>query len=211
MHRRVEVYLDESGGLGRSPRSPQHMVAAALSTRDPVALRRLIRKANRRFGPRENRLGEVKFSTASRGLRMHVIEGIARSDVTIAYAAVHGPNLHGSKVFDRESLIASLFEEVVEALSSTLVVDHVSIVMDRRRVRDRARGEFDCRLIGAVMSHHAGFFPPDVKVTHLDSQTSEGLQAADFVAGAMFQNLERENSLYLGILAPRVVHYRLRR
>ena len=211
MHRHVEIYLDESGGLGRSPRSPRHMVAAALSIRDPIALRRLIRKANSRFGPRENRLGEVKFSTASRGLRVRVIEGIASSDATIAYAAVHGPSFHGCKALDREPLIASLFEEVVEALSATLAVDHVSIVMDRRRVRDRARGEFDCRLIGAVMSHHASLFPPDVRVTHLDSQTSEGLQAADFVAGAMFQNLERENSLYLGILAPRVVHYRLRR
>lgn len=211
MHRHVEVYLDESGGLGRSPRSPRHMVAAALSTRDPIALRRLIRKANRRFGPRENRLGEVKFSTASHGLRVRVIEGIASSDVAIGYAAVHGPDLRGCGFLDRESVLTSLFEEVVEALSSTLVVDHMSIVMDRRRVRDRSRGAFDCRLIGAVMSHHAGFFPPDVRVTHLDSQTSEGLQAADFVAGAMFQNLERENSLYLGILAPRVVYYRLRR
>ena len=143
MHRRVEVYLDESGGLGLSPRSPQHLVAAGLSTSDPVSLRRLVRKANRRFGPRENRLGEVKFSTASHGLRVHMVEGIASSDVAITYAAVFGPRFHGCKVLDREPLIASLFEEVVETLSATFAVDQVSIVMDRRRVREKARSEFD--------------------------------------------------------------------
>lgn len=164
MHGQVEMYLDESGDLGYSARSARHMVAVALLTSDPVALRRLVRKASRRFGPRENHhLGELKFSTASHGLRMYLLEGIGRTDAGIAWAAVGGSSLPRLGKIDKESLMTSLFQEVVEGLSATCSADKVSVVMDRRRIREKTRNEFDRRMSEAVMSHHVGFFPPEVR------------------------------------------------
>jgi hypothetical protein len=209
VQRDVSLFLDESGGFGRSPRSPRHIVAAGLSTTDPFHIRRLVRKANRKFGPRERRLGELKFRTASQGLRMRMIQGIADSDVTIAYAASCTNDRRGTPISGQELLITSLFEDVVGALARESSVRRTSIVVDRRRVRDNVRCDFDRRLKDAAMRCHPGLFPPVVTVTHLDSQTSEGLQAADFVAGAMFQHLERGDSRYLRILAPRVTFSRL--
>ena len=205
MHRRVHVYLDESGDLGRSPRSSRHIVAAALSTPDPIGLRRLVRKANRRFGPREKHLGELKFNEASEDLRRFVLEGICATDAWIAWVAACKHPLPWPRSADNELLMTSAFEEVVGRLGATVAARTVTVVVDRRRVREKARGEFDRRITEAITRSHRGLFPPGIDVIHLDSQRSAGLQAVDFVAGAVFQSVERRRNGCLDILAPRVV------
>ena len=209
MHRHVEVYLDESGDLGQSARSSRHVVAAALSVSDPVGLRRLVRKANRRFGPARGHLSELKFNEASESLRRFVLEGIGCTDARIAWAAACKPLLSYPMRVDKGWLVTYLSACVVSGISTTCSARAVSVVVDRRRIKEKTRYEFDRRIIAAITGSHAGFFPPSVGVTHMDSQMSEGLQAADFVAGAVFQRLERGRSHYLDIVTPRVVSGRM--
>lgn len=91
MHRTIHVFVDESGDLGFSPSSSRHIVAVALAVPDSVAVRRLVRRAHGRFGPRENRPGELKFNTGSAGLKRFILEGMARTDVRVAWSAVFKP------------------------------------------------------------------------------------------------------------------------
>lgn len=62
------------------------------------------------------------------------------------------------------------------------------------------------RLANEVETHHFGHFPPTVEVSLVDSKRSEGLQVVDYIAGAVFQSVERGKSSYLRIIERRVVH-----
>jgi len=205
MHRHVCVFVDESGDLGFSCSASRYVVAVALATVMPIEIRRLVRRAQSRFGPTENRLGELKFNTASTRLRLHVLEGIARTETWIAWNALLKPSLPECRKTDKEGLLNSLRRVAVSELTARIHARKVSIVVDKRRVREKTREGFDNEVRSAVMARHLGFFPPEVSISHFDSQTSEGLQAADFVAGAVYRSLERLDDTYLDVIRPKVV------
>jgi hypothetical protein len=82
----------------------------------------------------------------------------------------------------------------------------IHLVVDRLSPRPNVNRSLAMRLVREVETHHAGHFPPTVNVSLLDSSGSEGLQVADYVAGAVFQSVERGESSYLRMIEGRVVH-----
>ena len=59
-------------------------------------------------------------------------------------------------------------------------------------------------LEAAVFAKHAGYFLPMVRVRHIDSFNSYGLQLADHVAGAVFRMLEFNDDSFIRLIAPRI-------
>ena len=197
--------MDESGDLGFSPCASRHLIVVAVATERPIELRRLVRKAQARFGPREGRLGELKFNSASGRLRSHVLEGIASADTRISWSALLKPRLPEWRRTDKEGLLTSLCLVAVSEITARVRARSYSIVVDKRRIREKARTEFDNTVREAALARHVGFSIPGISISHFDSMTSEGLQAADFVAGAVFRSLERGDDSYLEIINPKVI------
>ncbi len=79
------------------------------------------------------------------------------------------------------------------------------MIVDKRRIREKTRERFDNEVRETVLARRVGFVPPDISISHFDSLTSEGLQAADFVVGAVFRSLERGDNSYLEIINPKVI------
>lgn len=201
----VDVYVDESGDLGFSARSSRHIVVIALATAQPLVIRRLIRRAQGRFGPRERRLGELKFNSASRRLRSHVLEGIALEQTWISWSAAFKPRLPERLRIDREALLNWLCRSAIRGVAARVRTKKIDVIVDRRQVKEKVRRDFDNMVRDACLAHHVGHIPPDVHISHFDSQTSEGLQAADFVAGAVYRSLERGDGSFLAIIKNNVV------
>ena len=81
----------------------------------------------------------------------------------------------------------------------------IQVLIDRRSTEPMARRLLENRVESDITSHHAGLFPPAVRVGHQDSAGSAGIQVADFVAGAVFQGLERPHTSYLDLISGNVV------
>ncbi|MCU0860124.1 MAG: DUF3800 domain-containing protein [Thermoplasmata archaeon] len=201
--------MDESGDLGMSRRSSMSMVVAAMCSTDSVCMKRILRRAGRRFGPSERRLSELKFNEASEDLRHFVLKGVCKSDVCISWVAVRKSRLLLASPADGESLISSMFSEAARMLSPSIPSRDVMIVVDRRRVKDKTRAEFDRSVACGMLSNHRGYFEPKIRVVHMDSQRSPGLQAVDFIAGAIFQMVEWNVSSYAEVISPRIVAGRI--
>jgi hypothetical protein len=106
-------------------------------------------------------------------------------------------------------MIHVLSERCVAGVSRTVHVSSMNIIVDKRWSKEKTRDVYDRAVTSAAIEHHPGVFPPAIRVSHMDSEATPGLQAADFVAGAVFQSVERGNDFYLKLIQSRVVESEL--
>jgi hypothetical protein len=206
MHRTIHMFVDESGDLGLSLSSSKHLVVAALATAEPRLLARIARRSRRRYGLEG--VGELKFNKDGDRLRRAVLESIGDTDSFIAWGAVIKANAPRDLKGDPNGLYQYLVRRTVSDLSMTIHAKRVRVLIDRRSTEPTVRRALEGRIASDVAMNHAGYLPPAVVVGHMDSVNSEGLQIADYVAGAVFQRLEREDGSYLRPIVDRVVRGR---
>ena len=206
MHNRVEVYLDESGDLGFSNRSSKHLVIVALATTSPHALARIVRKAHRKFSLDDGSVTEFKFNRSREPLRRFFLDHIAETGSWIVWGSATKSGAYQRSLGDGDSLWGYVASRTVSEMSRATHTKSIHLVVDRLSPRPNVNRPLAVRLSNEVETHHAGHFPPAVKVSLVDSSRSEGLQVVDYVAGAVFQSVERGESRYLRMIERRVVH-----
>ena len=206
MYGHVDVYLDESGDLGFSPSSSRHLVVAGVASRESFRFRRLVRGTRRRFRSEVDRRSELKFNRSSDNLRAHMLNQVAEIDSLVVWAGMKKEGFPERFKSRKEELLRGMFGHVASEVSRRLRSRHMDIVMDRRLHKEKERNEFDSILKGAVLTGHAGYFPPTVRVRHIDSFNSYGLQVADLVAGAVFQAVEFNDDSFVRLIEGRIEH-----
>ena len=209
MYDHVDVFLDESGDLGFSPTSSRHLVVAAVATTESRMLARIARKAHRRCGFKGRGVAEFKFNRSRDSLRRFFLGGLAATDSWMVWGAVVKSNAPPCLKEDKNELYQYLVCRTVSELSRRTHAKTVHILIDRRSTEPTVRRALEGRVKSEVATHHAGYFPPVVRVGHMDSMNSEGLQIADHVAGAVFQCLERADGSYLELIEDRIVDGRI--
>jgi hypothetical protein len=206
LHRHVDVYLDESGDLGFSLGSSKHFIVVALVTQETSRLARIVRRCHRKFGSSCKGNPELKFNRSSEPLRRFFLEGISKTDSWIIWNGIRKSQVDASMRSDKDAIWRHVASRTVSEVSKRIHASSMRIIIDRRSIRKVARKALDDLLLEEVMSHHAGFFPPVVWLSHVDSTASEGLQVADHVAGAVFQSVERDNHAYLKMIEEKIAH-----
>ena len=78
------------------------------------------------------------------------------------------------------------------------------IIVDKFIMSKEKRLEFDWYLKNRLFNSHRGSNLPRIEVLHEDSQQHPGLQAADFVAGSIFQYYERGISEFYEMIKPKL-------
>lgn len=206
MHKHVEVYIDESGDLGFSARSTRYFVVAALALPEPDGMTRVVKRIRRRHFLRFERSMEFKFNRSSESARRLLLDGIASTVPSISWGGIVKENTPKALRDDKNALYGHLCCRTAMELTRNLRSRSIRIVLDRRSGNRSVRRNLEVSLERAVVSRHPGHFPPEVVISHTDSMACGGLQAADFVAGAVFQELERSNPTYLDRIRGSVVH-----
>lgn len=209
MHRHVEVYLDESGDLGFSEASSRHFVVVAMATNRPVELQRLVRRVRKRRGSCSRVSAELKFNSSPDRVRTSMCEGISESGAVIAWCAATKSNVPAAMRTDKRMFYLGMCANVLTDLSKQIVADSAHVILDKCSGNRSVMVGLEGTVVRALHVHHAGHFPPRVSVSHLDSQRSEGLQVADFVAGSIFRSLERSDNTYRDLVELRVTSGRM--
>jgi len=210
MHRHVEVYLDESGDLGLSMGSSAHFIVAALVVRKGAPLAMATNRCRRRFRSVLKGNHELKFNRCSPSIRRFVLEAVSSSDSMTAWSGFRKSPLPSTMRKGKDVIWGQVAGRTVSEVSRRLCVRSMDIVIDRRSAKKADRKAMDASLRLAVALSHPGPFPPEVRVRHVDSTSSPGLQLADHVAGAVFQSLERGDPSYIEIIKDCTVYGKLR-
>ncbi len=206
MHRHVDIYLDESGDLGLSPRSTRYVIVAALATDDVRSVERAVKSARRLLRSEGHPLVEMKFRNSSRRVRMRLLEELSRWDPRIAWCGLDKREMPLWLREDKERLISIMSANALGAIFGTTLSKSFAVVMDRRWTKEKRRAEFDACVRGSLSVHHGGHFVPALEVSHFDSASCAGLQAVDYVAGAVFRSLEGGDESYLRVIEENILH-----
>ena len=205
MYDHVEVYLDESGDLGFSGGGSEHFIVVALVVHRGVRVARITNKCHRRFRYSLTGNPEIKFNRCGEPVRRFVLSAVSATDSQVVWSGVRKSTVGPSLRADKDAIWRQVACRTVSEVSRRLRVRSMDIVVDRRSVRKVVRRAMESALEDAAIRCHAGLFPPQVRVSHLDSASSPGLRVVDHVAGAVFQCLERGDRTYIDIIGERVL------
>ena len=199
------MYLDESGDLGFSSRSSKHFVVVVIATREAHKLARIVRRGHRRFGAAGRSFAEIKFNSSGAQLRRYVLEGLAQTDARIVWGGVRKAPVPVGLFPEGLGLWDYVASRAISELSRRTAARSMHLTVDKFSNRLVVRMEVARRLVDETVIHHGGYFPPIVTISQIDSMKSEGLQLADFVAGAVFRSVENGDDSYLSLLGETMV------
>jgi hypothetical protein len=202
----VEVYMDESGDLGYSRGSSRYLVVIAIASDDPNALARVARRVSRRHFYGHRKAIEFKFNRSSEHAKKLFLRGIAETDARIAWGGIVKSNTPMKLREDKEGLYCNLCGRVMSNLMRRVPTRSVTIVLDKWSSNRTVRRGLEHCLAQSVLASHCGYLPTRLKIRQVDSRSCEGIQVADFVAGAVFQDLERSSKEYVELIAENIIY-----
>jgi len=204
-HNHVDIFLDESGDLGfTSPRSSRHLLIGALATAESQEFSRLTKKAHKKFKVKGKGAIEFKFNSSSDTIRHYFLEGVAQTECWVVWGAIEKKNANNSLRNRTDRLYNMLCGKVMVGMFRCTHAKTVHVIVHRRSSKRTNRDTFDHHVENILLSNHAGMFPPECKISHFDSRKSEGLQVHDFVVGAIFQKIERDDNSYFDVIKDKV-------
>ncbi len=206
------VYVDESGDLGFSGNSSRHFVLCAITTRNPYEVRRIIKRTREKImGKTFSRTSELKFNKSPRIVRQAVLEMLAGLDVEIWYVCLNKESVTRGDSVDPNEVYSYLAGFMVERMLTTRT-RKAEIVIDRCMSKAN-REMFDDFILERCESTAKDLrrLPMNVAMFHMDSQSEQCLQVADFAAGAIFRKHERGDAQYYDTIKSRISEEILKR
>jgi hypothetical protein len=206
LYDQVDVYLDESGDLGFSASSSRHFVVVALASHEPIELARLVKRIRQRRFPSRLKTMEFKFRSSPESVRRLFCRGIARTNAKIAWGGINKSNTASTWQNDKNELYVHVCSRTLSELTRHIHTKSIHVILDKWSSNRTVRRHLEEYLGETVRCRHTGYFAPSLEISHLNSADSVGIQVADFVAGAVFQSLERSNQVYIDLIGERIVH-----
>jgi hypothetical protein len=190
------AFLDESGTV--SPFSGSHfLIVALVSTLHSRPLELHVRRAHKKYGT-SLRSGEMKADGSREAVIEELLNAIAQEPVAIVTVAV-----------DKQVIIRpprdleDIYRRAVSLALGHLVRQwpRVDICLDKRYTTERLRYRLERELREAIAD-----LPHEVVIIRQeDSISRKELQAADYVAWAIYQKYERGDSRFYDLIADRLI------
>jgi Fe2+ transport system protein B len=192
------AYLDESGNTIPFDKSERFLVVAVLVA-DAASARAVelhIKRLQKKLGSRTGSELKAFASTTEQALRL--LRAIAQEDVAIVTVIIDK-----RWVRRRPADTEDWYRQAVglAAYHCTGRWPRLHLVLDKRYTKKALRDELE----DAIRLRLEGIPQDSITIEHLDSETSRGLQATDYVAWAIRQKYERGETQYYEALARQIV------
>lgn len=190
------AFLDESGTV--SPFAGSHfLVVSLISTAQPRALELHVRRAQKKYGA-SLRSGEMKADSSREIVITEMLAAIASEPVAVVSVAVNKRAIARPPT-DAEDIYRRAVSEAVGRLLRRW--PRVDLCLDRRYTAERLR----YRLERAVRESVAELPHEVLIIRQEDSIARKELQAADFVAWAIFQKYEHGDRRFYDLIVNRLI------
>jgi hypothetical protein len=196
------AYVDESGDLGFNEGSSRYFIITILKTKDEKPIRRCIKRIRqRKLGKKLKQVPELKGNNTPPHIRKKLLKELAELDIEIRCLV-----LRKEKVYPRlRDVKFRLYNYVAgKILPGALAFNrNVHITMDRLSQKKIIREDFDSYIRARI--EERTFFPKTrMKISHLNSKNSPGLQACDFVSWSIFRKYETGDETYYNLIERRI-------
>lgn len=188
------IYLDESGNLGYSAKSTQYFVVAALCCEEKKTVDRCIKRARAGLTTKYKK-NEMKFSNSSDATRRRVLKCIARLDISIAYLSLNKSWAHPHLREKPQVIHKFMFGQLLSNIFHDPPVSRTNIFVDKY-LGDEKIEEFNKYINIKV--------PINCNIEHLSSQSNNGIQAVDFVVGAIHRKYRNDDETFHDIIKDKI-------
>lgn len=219
----MNIYVDESGELGTDPRSSRHYVIAALSVERAKPLSNVIRKLNgsliRNGWPRDVETKATNLFNAPKNPKIpdtfkykrdattplfRVIDRISRKADHIDIAIVRKDRLY-SQLRDLPFGVLHNYYCGLILIPAILECSKAEVFVDRRSKERHSLRHFDGYIMTKVWERaFEGAEPIDLRIQHVESHMVHGIAAADYLAWAVFRQLESDDGRFLRAFRSRI-------
>lgn len=201
------LIFDESGNLGSNGR---YFVVSCIDTCNAKEIQNLMKRkiglARTQFPALATlHTHEVKAKDAYPCIKYHIAECLAKKDLTISYIVADLQQTPANLLIEKNMyynfLIKKLIEEIVTPADAG---NNISIIYDNHSTRTGSVNSLDEYLTLSLIYERR--LNISLKFARLDSNDKNAyhVQAADYVANALYTHYEFNNDLYYDILRPKI-------
>ncbi|RLI88191.1 MAG: hypothetical protein DRO98_03490 [Archaeoglobales archaeon] len=199
------VFIDESGNLGFTKKSTKYYVIASVETRNLTELNGVVKKVRKTLRKKKKNIPEFKFTRSDDVIRRRFLSRLIEIDVSFSVIVLQKQTVYNYLKDKKEKLHNYLAGFLAESLSYDYSDEReFKIIVDKFIMSKEKRSEFDWYLERRLLNSYEGVDFPRIGILHEGSQQHPGLQAADFVAGSVFQYYERGKTQYYNIIKPKI-------
>jgi len=205
LHPLVEVYIDESGDLGFSSHSSRFFILEAMISPSKVNFERIVKKANDKLKIAGKCKAEVKFNNSNDIIRHFYIDKFCDTDCQVVWYAIEKSQVNAELKLKKDKLYNFLCGKVMSSVLDSVHTKKLNVIIDKRPGGRAERNDFDRYITYIIDTQYMGMFPPELKLSHFDSRNNAGLRVNDFIAGSIFQYLERCDDQYYSKIKHKVI------
>lgn len=183
--------------------SSRYFVVGAFASEDPDEVRRVVKRANRRFSMERRKATEFSFHHETEKVRRYLLSGVSKSTSWIAWAAVNKRRSRTLQELEWHEIYDGMCGDVLNMLAFSLRPRYMEIVVDKFYSKSKRRSEFDQRIIREIRDNWS--VTGEINIRHSSSNNSECLQMQDCIVGSIFSMLERGNASYYDMIKNQVI------
>lgn len=192
------IFVDESGDVGSRKSSSKHFVVALFIPENPKDIRKCFKKIRqRKWKKRYKSVREFKWSASDRNVKKIVLEELAKRSFDVYCIVCVKSKIYDRTGWKKNELQPYLTGTIVENIVSKPEDDKLQLVVDKflsnRRIEEYNRYIRE-KIKGVLVTGK------EVSIEHMNSQSEPNLQAADMIAGAVFQKYETGDNSYYRII-----------
>jgi hypothetical protein len=201
---KIFIYLDESGDLGFNKGSSKHFVISflAMNQKTNLHLKRKIIKVKRKYDIPKGI--EIKGNKSSHRLRMDILKEICSLPINIYSITTKKQGINETLRKDTNIFYNYMVNLIVVPYLGKTKANKICLIADKR-ISKVSKGMRFGDYLKYKIFYEKNLYHLQLNIEYLDSITSYGLQAVDFVANSIFRNYEQGNKKYIEALEGNIV------
>lgn len=201
------IIFDESGNLGKAGR---YFVIACIDTRECKSLHNIMKRklklADDKFSDMKNgHAHEIKAADVYPCVKYHILECITSKNLSISYIVVDLKHVKPNLLKDKNILYNFVMKILLDRMIT--VKDRgskINILCDNKTTKITSINSFEDYI--KIHFNYEKDYDIDLKVRYIDSDATDAfiIQAADYVANAIYAYYEYGHGIYKEVLSKKV-------
>ncbi|MCP1185105.1 DUF3800 domain-containing protein [Paenibacillus sp. 1781tsa1] len=200
--------FDESGNLGTGGR---YFIIAAICVKDNISpLKNVIKKAvlkTKETFPNYSDVNEIKASHSTQIIKDYFLNKIVSKDIEIKYIVADKLHVKKALLQDENLLYNYMLQILISPIAQNKSTKDLFINLDQRSIKVNSLNSFSEYIKLELIYKKDLNINIDVK--YYESQNSYAIQAADFVANAIYSKYEKNEDYFYNIIKPKITNIEL--
>lgn len=195
------MYFDESGNLGNGGK---YFVIACVLTKNPKLLHNTMKKTllyiKKNYKNAKFNSNELKANVANKEIKEIIINNICKKDVSVSYIVAQKKYIQDNLKDDKNCLYNFLLKILLQNYNKQFRNSKVSLILDNKTIKVKSINSFKDYI--NIYWNYEKKLNIYIKVEYKDSKAKDAynIQAADYIANAIFTRYEYNNSYYYNLL-----------